>query len=165
MKQNFLITSLLMALFSFIVIPLQAEQVNGLWGHKYKSKGDLPSKYDAGKNDRPTYHRNHLKSCRHHKKGQRLQRKFHRFGGMNEGLGYHHNTGNKFQHYSQRDRLSQNSNPGRWDGFNKNRSERLSRDFHGQSYSKQGRKSQMNRHHRDMDRKSRTDHRHWRNDR
>ncbi|MEP6646509.1 MAG: hypothetical protein ABJC12_05430 [Saprospiraceae bacterium] len=164
MKQNLLITSFIMVLISFVVFPLQAKQVDGIWGHHYNTKEQPPSKFETSKNDRLSYHGKHALTHRHHKKGHRFERKFNRSAGVNGSSGFQHNTGNKFRNHSQRDGVIQNSNAGRWDGFQRNQSERRSGDFHGKGYSKHDRKNKMFRHHDIRNHKSNGNHRNRRSE-
>ncbi len=165
MKQKLLITSFMMVLISFFVIPLQAKQVDGMWGLNHNTKGEFPSKSETRKNDRLSYDGKHAQADRHHKKGHRFNRKFHHSARVNNRGGNHHNSGSNFQKHSQRDGIIQNSNHGRWEGLNRNQSENRSGDFHGKSYSKHGRKSQMHGRHHDKNGKSRADHRNCRRER
>lgn len=165
MKQNLLITTFMMILISFIVIPLQAKQADGIRDYTYKPKEETPSKFETRKNDRLSYHGKHAQADRHYKKGHRFNRKFHHSARVNNRGGNHHNSGSNFQKHSQRGGIVQNSTHGRWDGFHRNQSEPRSENFKGDRYSKNDRKNKMSRNHHDKDSKSHIGHRDRRSER
>jgi len=148
MKQNHSIHSILMALFSLLVIPIQAKQSDAFTHHASNVKGEISSKPETRKDFSTVYQGKHPQHNRHHRKCHGPHQKNPQSVKNNGRLRHHQHEG-----------IHGNSNPGRFDSFRRNQSDNQSRDFHSNIYSKHGRKIGIDRHHHEKVDKSRSEYR------